>query len=214
MDADVDKAQTLSLSSTLYEKGLPQTPSITHSSTNLEGFVATAEALANTGQKTAIHHTSSHLISHEKGGEIRPDQTPLGTGKKSNPISDETDRTSCFSTHDFRGAQASAGTDVDHPQRGGVTAPDQAQTYTKIYSNTKSDKTDDASYISTLDSKGTQASTETDVDHPRRLAFRESQNTFITISRYLFSYIFTKSIPHPNLKIISTTVLFCLTLRF
>lgn len=198
MDADVDKAQTLSLSSTFYEKGLPQTPPITHSSTNVEGFVATAGALANTGQKTAIQ-TLSHLISHEKGGEIRPDQTTPGTGKKSNPISDET---SCISTHDSRGAQASAGTDVDHPQSGGVTGPDQAQTYTKINSNAKSDETDDASYISTLDSKGTQASAETDVDHPRRQAFRESKNTFVTIGTYLFSYIFTKSIPHPKLKII------------
>lgn len=180
MDADVDKAQTLSLSSTFYEKRLPQTTPITHSSTNVEGFVATAGALANTGQKTAIQ-TSSHLSSHEKGGEIRPDQTPPGTGKKSNPISDETDRTSCISTHDFRGAHVSAGTDVDHPQSGGVTGPDQA---------------------------------ETDVDHPRRPAFRESQNTFVTIGTYLFSYIFTKSIPHPKLKIIFTTVLFCRTLQF
>lgn len=206
MDADVDKAQTLSLSSTLYEKGLPQTPPITQSSTNVEGFVAIAGALANTGQKTA-KQTSSHLISHEKVGEIRPDQTPPGTGKKSNPISDETDRTSCISTHDSRGAQASAETDVDHPNRGGVTGPDQAQTYTKINSNAKSDETDDASYISTLDSKGTQASAETDVDHPRRPAF-------VTIGSYLFSNIFRKSIPRPKLKIISTTVLFCLTLPF
>lgn len=197
----MDTAQTLSLSSTFYEKGLPQTPPITHSSTNVEGFVATAGALANTGQKTAIQ-TSSQLISHEKGGEIRPDQTPPSTGKKSNPISDETDRTSCISTHDSRRAQASAGTDVDHPQRGGVTGPDQAQTYTKINSNAKSEKTDDASNISTLDSNGTQASAETDVDHPRRQTFRESKNTFVTIGTYLFPYIFTKSIPHPKLKMI------------
>lgn len=204
MGADLDISQTSSLSFTSHEKELLQTLPITHSSTNVEVFVATAGALANTGQKTATKSSS-----HEKGEEIPPNQTLPGTKQNYNANSGETDGTSCIWTHDSRGAQASAGTDVDHPKRGGVNSPDQAQTYTKIYSNAKSDKTDGASYISTLDSKGTQASAETDVDHPRGPAFQESQNTFVTIGRYmyLFSYIFTKSMTSPRSKIRSTTVL-------
>lgn len=153
MGADLDNSQTSSLSFTSHEKELLQTLPITHSSTNVEVFVATAGALANTGQKTATKSSS-----HEKGEEIPPNQTLPGT---------------------------------------------------KQNSNAKSDKTDGASYISTLDSKGTQASAETDVDHPRGPAFQESQNTFVTIGRYmyLFSYIFTKSMTSPRSKIRSTTVL-------
>lgn len=215
MGEDLDNSKTSSLSFTSHEKGPLQTLPITHSSTNVEVFVATAGTLANTGQKTATK-SSSHLNSHEKGMEIRPNQTLPGTEKNSNANSDETDGNSCIWTHDSRGAQASSGTDVDHPNRGGVNSPDQAQTYTKTNSNAKSDKTDGASYISTLDSKGTQASAETDVDHPRGQAFQESQNTFVTIGMYmyLFSYIFTKSMTPPRSKIRSTTILFCITLSF
>lgn len=183
MGADSDIPQTSSLSSTLHEKGLLQTQPITHSLTNVEVSVATEGALANTGQKTATK-TSSHLSSHENGGGIRPDQTPPGTEKSSNAKSDETGGTSCMSKHDSRGVQSSAGTDVDHPKRGGGTGQDQVQTCIKINSDANSDKTDDASYIPILDSKRTQASAETDVDHPRRPPFQESQYTFVTIGRH------------------------------
>lgn len=174
MGADSDIPQTSSLSSTLHEKGLLQTQPITYSLTNVEVSVATEGALANTGQKTATK-TSSHLS---------PDQTPPGTEKSSNAKSDETGGTPCMSIHYYRGVQASAGTDVDHPKRGGVTGQDQVQTCTKINSDAKPDKTDDASCIPILDSKGTQASAETDVDHPRRPPFQESQYTFVTIGRH------------------------------
>lgn len=177
----MDNFQTSYLSSTSYEKGLLQTLPTTHSSTNEATFVATAGVSTNTGQKN-FTKASSHLNSHVKGGEIRPDQTPHSTEKNANA---KLDGTSCISTHDSRGAQASAGTDVDHPKReGGVTGPDQAPPYTKKNANAKSDG---ASYISTLDSRGTKASAETDVDHPKGPAIQEFQNTFVTIGRYLFS---------------------------
>lgn len=180
----MDNSQTSYLSSTSYEKGLLQKLPTTHSSTNEATFVATAGVSTNTGQKNPTN-ASSHLNSHVKGGEIRPDQTPPSTEKNANAKLDETDRTSCISTHDSRGAQASAGTDVDHPKReGGVTGPDQAPPYTKKNANAKSDG---ASYISTFDSRGTQASAETDVNHPKGPAIQEFQITFVTIGRYLFS---------------------------
>lgn len=106
MGENLDNSETSSPVSSSHKEGLPST----YPSSSEATAVSTAELSAIGDQKNPTSTILHYTIAHVAKDRTSDDHTPPGT-----KTSDVTVGMSSNTSHDSRGAQTSAGTNVDHP---------------------------------------------------------------------------------------------------